>query len=388
MGKIKKKFESGAATNYISRNQALKKLQLSLKDFRRLCILKGIHPHEPLHKKKVNKGGTENKTWYYVKDIFFLHHEPIIQKFRDYKIFLRKLKKATAKKETDVAARVRENKPLFKLDHIVRERYPTFVDSLRDLDDALSMCFLFARLPKSPKIKSEVVQLCRRLTVEFLHYVISSKSLRKVFVSIKGIYYQAEILGQTITWVLPHDRGYQHVTEVDYVIMATFVDFYTAMLGFVNFRLFKSIGLFYPPQLASVDAKDDIESASERISNLGEVLRRNCDLNDELSLDEFPDDEEESEITLNLAQKREKVLRLQKLFCGSKFFLNREVPRESLTFVIRSCGGEVSWDSSNASGSTYQSNDQTITHHIIDRPADTKTEFNRSYLQPQWVLIV
>jgi pescadillo protein len=57
-----------------------------LKDFRRLCILKGIHPHEPLHKKKVNKGSTENKTFYYVKDINFLSTEPIINKFREYKV--------------------------------------------------------------------------------------------------------------------------------------------------------------------------------------------------------------------------------------------------------------------------------------------------------------
>lgn len=41
MAKIKKKGESGAAKNYVTRNQALKKLQVSLSDFRRLCILKG-----------------------------------------------------------------------------------------------------------------------------------------------------------------------------------------------------------------------------------------------------------------------------------------------------------------------------------------------------------
>jgi pescadillo protein len=33
---------------------------------------------------------------------------------------------------------------------------------------------------------------------------MKSRSLRKVFFSIKGIYYQAEIKGQTITWLVPY----------------------------------------------------------------------------------------------------------------------------------------------------------------------------------------
>lgn len=70
MGKLKKKGERGAAVNFVSRNNALKKLQLSLPDFRRLCILKGIYPREPNNTKKL-KGGP-NATYYYAKDIQFL----------------------------------------------------------------------------------------------------------------------------------------------------------------------------------------------------------------------------------------------------------------------------------------------------------------------------
>ena len=47
MGKKIKKGKEGPSTEYVSRTKALKKLQVNLKDFRRLCILKGIYPREP-----------------------------------------------------------------------------------------------------------------------------------------------------------------------------------------------------------------------------------------------------------------------------------------------------------------------------------------------------
>lgn len=141
-------------------------------------------------------------------------------------------------------------------------RYPTFLDAIRDLDDALSMCFLFATLPKSGLYKSELLQLCRRLTVEFMNYVIETKSLVKCFISIKGFYYQALIQGQPVTWLVPHGFP-QSGDDVDARIMSTFTDFYVTLLGFVNFKLYNSINLAYPPQLA-------VESIAKRDEELCE----------------------------------------------------------------------------------------------------------------------
>lgn len=140
-----------------------------------------------------------------------------------------------------------------KLDHIVKERYPTFIDALRDLDDCLTLCFLFSTFPSLRHIPRDQSLLCRRLTVEFLHGVIAAKALRKVFVSIKGYYYQAEIKGQTITWIVPHHFSFepQSKNDVDFKLMSTFVEFYIVMLGFVNFRLYNTLNLFYPPKLTT-----------------------------------------------------------------------------------------------------------------------------------------
>ncbi|XP_045314282.1 pescadillo homolog isoform X1 [Leopardus geoffroyi] len=395
-GLEKKKYERGSATNYITRNKARKKLQLSLADFRRLCILKGIYPHEPKHKKKVNKGSTAARTFYLLKDIKFLLHEPIVNKFREYKVFVRKLRKAYGKSEWNTVERLKDNKPNYKLDHIVKERYPTFIDALRDLDDALSMCFLFSTFPRTGKCHVQTIHLCRRLTVEFMHYVIAARALRKVFLSIKGIYYQAEVLGQPIVWITPYAFSHDHPTDVDYRVMATFTEFYTTLLGFVNFRLYQSINLHYPPKLegqahAEVKASEDTyaldsESSMEKLAALGASLARMVvPVEEEAEVDEFPADGEMTAQEEDHRKELEAQEKHKKLFEGLKFFLNREVPREALAFVIRSFGGDVSWDKSLCIGATYDVTDSCITHQIVDRPGQQTPVIGRYYVQPQWV---
>jgi hypothetical protein len=180
------------------------------------------------------------------------------------------------------------------LDHLVKERYPRFIDALRDMDDALCMIHLFAAMPSQGRItvgkfhrancfvfllhmllglltpltiahvtSSEHSALCSQLVRHWQYYVAKSRSLHKVsyillralnklpplspetqltcncantslaahttahnalirfvrlnltihtyttcteqvFVSVKGVYFQAEVMGEPITWLVPH----------------------------------------------------------------------------------------------------------------------------------------------------------------------------------------
>ncbi|KAK9707712.1 mRNA-binding ribosome synthesis protein nop7 [Basidiobolus ranarum] len=414
MAKIKQKGKSGAAVNYITRNQAIKKLQVTLADFRRLCILKGIYPREPKNKKKANKGSTAPATFYYTKDIQYLLHEPLIQKFRDHKIFVRKLGKALGKGQTSVVKNLQENKPVYTLDHIVKERYPSFTDALRDLDDALCMIFLFANSPATDKVQRESVKECRRLSAEFQHYVMQTSSLRKVFLSIKGIYYQCEIKGQTISWLVPYQFSQDVPTDVDFRVMNSFLEFYQTLIGFVNYKLYTDENLVYPPKFdkskedggAGLDAyvlesasavnmeitpepqeevqKPVQESVKKSEKRLGSLAQKIANIKDnsasesrvevakeEDTIDEFPQElnQEGKVFSLNDVKAASNALSaLQSLFSNQVIFLSREVPKYSLEFVIKAFGGKVGWDSSVAAGSPFDENDARITVQICDRP--------------------
>lgn len=344
---------------------------------------------EPTRRRHVNHGNSVNNTFYLVKDIRFIAHEPIIQKFRDFKVFIRRLRKAIGKNERDTAEHIRNNEPVYRLDHIVKERYPTFVDALRDIDDALSMCHLFSSFPKGKVVKPHLVQLCRRVIVEFMHYVIETRALRKVFISIKGYYYQAEIMGQTITWIVPHNFSFRQPVDVDFKIMVTFTDFYATLLGCVNYKLYHSLNLHYPPKLENEPPEpadpDDEDETSEHIAALNSKLKSILNnVSDEApQIDDFP--EVEGESSIDIKSEEEKRKKFINLFSNLKVFLGREAPRESLTFVLRSFGAEVSWDKSIFAGSTFPEDDPTVTHQIVDRPQLKKRLLNRYYVQPQWV---
>ena len=455
MGKIKKKGVSGQAKNFITRTQAVRKLQISLPDFRKLCIWKGIYPREPRNKKKASKSSSASTTFYYTKDIQYLLHEPLLQKFREQKALEKKISKALGRGDAHDAQRLERNasrpektgKTKYSLDHVIRERYPTFIDALRDLDDCLSMLFLFANLPSTSTVPAKMIARCERLCLEFEHYLIASNSLRKSFLSIKGIYYQATIQGQDILWLVPY-RFNQRVTgDVDFRIMGTFVEFYQTLLGFVNFRLYTSIGLVYPPKFDknADDQGAELGAFSLEGNEIGAIKQPKQITSDEASK---PDPKLQAEIdklmaTMNvpepvepptgqtLAEEEEATDTIDKfepaapggdvlpqpsysatdpstLFSNFTFFLSRETPRQPLEFILRAFGCKrIGWDAVLGDGAfTHNELDPSITHQIVDRPpividpeAEEEAEDNqtaqrlrpgsrvpgRIYVQPQWI---
>lgn len=401
------KKKEGNAAKYITRTKAVKYLQISLAVFRKLCILKGVFPREP--KKKVEGN---HKTYYHMKDIAFLAHDPLIEKFREIKVHRKKVKKAMAKKNRDLADRLLNRPPTYKLDRLIIERYPSFVDALRDLDDCLTMVHLFAALPaiEGERVQVQRIHNCRRLSHEWQAYISRTNSLRKTFISVKGIYYQAEVQGQKITWLTPHALQQVLTDDVDFNVMLTFLEFYETLLGFVNFKLYHSINVNYPPILdPRLEALAAELYALSRYMSSGR-LPGNPESNGLIEDKETENNKESSktdESELRLAQlqhqlpanepgalmhlveestaddtEEESVKECRTLFKDLKFYLSREVPRESLLFIIPAFGGTVSWE---GEGAPFDETDQDITHQIVDRPTQSHVFLSRHYVQPQWI---
>lgn len=397
-------ISGGCVSSRVGRSRSLE-----IKCYPKLKSL-GIYPREPGNRKKASKTSTHLTTFYYTKDIRYLLHESLISKFREHKAVAKKISRFLGRGEVGDAARLEKTANLkISLDHIIKERYPTFVDALRDLDDALSLLSLFANLPTTRAVPPKTTARCQRLILEFQHYLITTSSLKKSFLSIKGIYYQATIQGQDILWLVPY-KFVQRVTgDIDFRIMGTFIEFYVTLLGFVNFRLYHSIGLIYPPRFDAnseeqggelgaftleakrIEASDGPKAIGNGHVNGATVsledIQKQVDAINELDQPEHGSEqrEEPEEEVVNdavdtfepvgegadtLLQPQLSSSEAAALFAPFSFFLSRETPRQPLEFILRAFGCKrVSWDATLGHGAfTHDENDSSITHQVVDRP--------------------
>lgn len=253
------------------------------------------------------------------------------------------------------------------------------------------------------------------MILEFQYYIVQTHGLRKVFISIKGIYFQAEVLGQTITWIVPHRFNQENSSEIDYSLMLTFLEFHEVLMGFVNFKLFNLLGMKYPPifdpkkdsfsegilsltpehlglnkKLEPV-SKKVLKQTESKLATLDDMLKKldkeqqrekQQSESNENQLESTKVEEEEDMFDEATKQLKEQQEKFQNLFKGLFFFISREVPRELLEFILRSFGAQVSWEGSE----TVLEDSKLITHQIVDRGIQPEPKrIERDYIQPQWV---
>ena len=339
MTKRQEKGKVGSVSQYITRAKVLKKLQLSLADFRRLCIIKGVYPRVPSTKKEGS-----DKTYYHVRDIRFLSEDNLRQHIYDSEASKKKQKKHIGRGQISAARRVESGAPKWDLSHVVRERYPTFAAALMDLDDCLSTLALIASLQShTESVSAEMVQEAKSLYWHFVAYVASTSRLSKVFASIKGFYLQAALpTGATATWLHPHKFTQAEATEVDMKVIGTFAEWYTTFLKFINFKLFADEGRSYPPKGPVATEHDIAVVADYRTGNLSGI------------------------------------------FSNVTAFVSREVPFLPVYITLVCGGAEVRWAGDSLGSSAC---DASITHVIVDKPASSiQILKDREFIQPQWVL--
>mmetsp|Transcript_117624 Transcript_117624/g.175684 ORF Transcript_117624/g.175684 Transcript_117624/m.175684 type:complete len:707 (+) Transcript_117624:78-2198(+) len=448
MGKKQKRNNAGLEATFIGRSRCLKMLQVTIKDFRRLCILKGIYPRDPRGRFPGNKKG---QTFYHIKDIRAIAHEPLLEKFREFRAFMKKLRKSAGRNEKDEAVRKNAICPTYTLHHLVRERYPRFVDALSDLDDALTITYLFAALPGTTSIKAKVISKAKNLAAAWGAYCSTKACITKSFISVKGIYMEASIQGVPIRWVVPHSFTQFMPEDVDYRVMATFFEFYETLLHFILYKLYTDFGVRYPlptiesgnevkgttsyilgsnlrsltnaltaPSGAITDAvteavedqkaeqpaksksKADKKKDKQLIKTVGAALNSIVEKDDEddeedqdvdiagplkAALESMANDEARAAIPGSESELDEDALKRKCLFSGLTFFMSREVPRGYLELVVLAYGGKVGWEGPN---SPFAADDPSITHHIVDRPklpsSYSSLPKSREFVQPQWIM--
>lgn len=348
---------------YLTRMQATRLLQTDSMGFRRLCILKGIYPRA-IGKSKQKLSGND-KQYYLAKEIKWLVRDHIQEKLQAFGAWEKKVRRAKAMQlKNDIALlENKKNKPQYQLAATIKERYPYFIDAVKDIDDAMSMIALYAFL--TPEVKSDSTidfhkalpsglhDKAKDVVAQWMGYISRSQCLTRGFISIKGYYYEAIVKGERIRWLMPHEYASKFPQGIQQYILITFLEFYIEMMRFVLFKL-------------TMDLEKELEEQErqEEDNTNAETFKVGALESDKKGLSKQE------------AIERE-LSRVRKLFNGFVFYISREIPNKHAAMIINACGGRV-----------VETMNPSVTHCVIDRPQlppGMTRESNVEYVQPQYI---
>ncbi|CAJ1016283.1 Pescadillo N-terminus/BRCA1 C Terminus (BRCT) domain/BRCT domain, a BRCA1 C-terminus domain containing protein, putative [Leishmania lindenbergi] len=365
---------------YLTRMQATRLLQMESIQFRRLCILKGVYPRA-LTRSKQKQSGNE-KQYYLAREIKWLVRDHIAEKMMTYRAWEKKVKRAEAMGRADDLKALQSSrvKPRHSLVATIKERYPYFIDAIRDVDDAMSMIHMYAFL--SPEIKSEsTIEIHHSLTSglsekakEMCHrwnrYIARAHVLTKGFISIKGYYYEAIIKGERVRWLCPHEYAHRFPPGIQQYVMLSFLEFYLEMMKFVLFKLESDLARDEADRLAIEDEEGLTRANAEDFASGAALAVLDVGANQAQAK------VKEAESKRSLME--EELLKVRELFRGLTFYISREVPAKHFALIINACGGRVATD--------YVASN--ITHVVVDRPAlppGWQQHDQLEYVQPQYI---
>ncbi|KAF8289351.1 putative Pescadillo N-terminus/BRCA1 C Terminus (BRCT) domain containing protein [Trypanosoma cruzi] len=363
--RLKKKF--------LTRMQATRLLQVDSVHFRRLCILKGIYPRA-LARSKQKQSGNE-KQYYLAREIKWLVRDHVAERMMAYCAWEKKVRRAEAMGLADElkVLRSKKAKPQYSLVATIKERYPFFIDAVRDIDDAMSMIALYAFL--SPEVMSETTIETHHALTSGLHerargiierwnrYVARAHVLSKGFISIKGYYFEAIVRGERVRWLCPHEYAHKFPPGIQQYITLSFLEFYVELMHFVLYKLEHELQRDVVEQQEAEDEENNTHAEDFRIPDK-EMTQSISDLKKD---------------TLKKGELMQEELRkARRVFDGLTFYISREVPHKHATLIIEACGGRVA--------TAYAADN--ITHFVVDRPA-LPHGFERvdhiEYVQPQYL---
>jgi hypothetical protein len=129
MPKFRQLSERQPSKNCVARSQIRRlcihkgALHFVLFELRGIFVLISISRDPPSSTEAQGTGSSALTSFYYAKNIAYIPHEPILKKLREHKVFAKKLSRALGRGEWSSAKSLETDKPTYRLNHIIKERY-------------------------------------------------------------------------------------------------------------------------------------------------------------------------------------------------------------------------------------------------------------------------